>query len=482
MSPRPVIFVQPPASFDNHAPCLDDKQYGLGILANAAWLKSKGFPVEGHHLPLDRHRGKPIEDSLDRIVASNPLLVAIGLNWVHFSDGAIETARRLKARAPGLAILVGGQHASLFAAEIAGTHADCIDGVIQGEAEVPLLTICRALQDTGEMPDDVPGLHRTNRPSATQRVVENMEALPTYSYRTFQGAPLQRDVGALSTTRGACPFKCAWCIEPVIGRLQGRRKLQFHSAKHIVHQMEALIDEGINRFTIQDNFFVGGDRKLVALADEMERRRVRPKHLNIFSHPESFGAEGCRAFARCADKASLDFGVETGSPRVAEINNRRLDPDHVVDQTECAVNAGVEVYTWWMVGLPGEDQTALNETEDLILRTMRVGGVPRWVSPLILFPKTPIHDAPDAYGVTTRFKTFSDYTTFSRTTLAEAVLFSDTISHETEEATRDDITAASLRLRKFIVAHLDVLRDFYRDRPVTPELGTVEGRVLQSFF
>ena len=196
MSPRPVIFVQPLASFDNPAPCLDDKQYGLGILANAAWLKSKGFPVEGHHLPLDRHRGKAIEDSLDSIVESNPLLVAIGLNWVHFSDGAIETARRLKARAPGLAIVVGGQHASLFAAEIAGTHTDCIDGVIQGEAEVPLLTICQTLQDTGEMPDDVPGLHRPNRPSATQRVVEDMEALPTYSYRTFQSAPLQRDVGA----------------------------------------------------------------------------------------------------------------------------------------------------------------------------------------------------------------------------------------------------------------------------------------------
>ena len=482
MSPRPVIFVQPPASFDNPAPCLDDKQYGLGILANAAWLKSKGFPVEGHHLPLDRHHGKAVGESLDRIIERDPLLVAVGLNWVHFSDGAIETARRLKSRAPHLPIVVGGQHASLFAAEIAGAHADCIDGVIQGEAEVPLLTICRALQETGRIPDDVPGLHRPNRPATTQHVVEDMEALPTYSYRTFQSAPLQRDVGALSTTRGACPFKCAWCIEPVIGRLQGRRKLQFHSAGHIVDQMESLIAEGIDRFTIQDNFFVGGNRKLIALADEMERRNVRPKHLNIFSHPESYGAEGYAAFAGCAERASLDFGVETGSPRVAAINNRRLELDHVVDQTRTAVDVGVEVYTWWMVGLPGEDDAALTETESLILRTMRVGGVPRWVSPLILFPKTPIHDDPETFGVTTRFRTFSDYTAFSRTTLAEAVLFSDTIGHETKEATRDDITAASLRLRKFVVAHLGILRDFYAERPTKPDLATVEGRVLQSFF
>ena len=135
-----------------------------------------------------------------------------------------------------------------------------------------------------------------------------------------------------------------------------------------------------------------------------------------------------------------------------------------------------------MVGLPGEDDTALAETEDLILRTMEVGGVPRWVSPLILFPKTPIHEAPEAFGVTTRFKNFEDYTTFSRTTLAEAVLFSDTIGHETNEASREDITKASLRLRKFIASKLDRLRAFYANRPVSPDLSAVESRVLQSFF
>ncbi len=254
------------------------------------------------------------------------------------------------------------------------------------------------------------------------------------------------------------------------------------SAVHIVDQMQALMEEGIHRFTIQDNFFVGGDRKLVALSEEMTRRGTQPKHLNIFAHPESYGDEGFAAFAASSEKASLDFGVETGSVRVAEINHRRLDPDHVIRQTESAVENRVELYTWWMVGLPGEDDAALAETEDLILHTMEVGGVPRWVSPLILFPKTPIHETPEAFGVTTRFKNFEDYTAFSRTTLAEAVLFSDTIGHETREASREGITEASLRLRKFIARHMDCLRRFYADRPVSPDLSTVEGRVLQSFF
>lgn len=56
---RPVVFVQPPASFDNRAPCLDDKQFGLGILANAAYLQGWGFAPEGFHIPLMLHEVLP---------------------------------------------------------------------------------------------------------------------------------------------------------------------------------------------------------------------------------------------------------------------------------------------------------------------------------------------------------------------------------------------------------------------------------------
>ncbi|WNZ54094.1 hypothetical protein QT397_02165 (plasmid) [Microbulbifer sp. MKSA007] len=35
-----VLFIQPPTSFNQTSPCLDDKQFGLGLLANAAWLEA----------------------------------------------------------------------------------------------------------------------------------------------------------------------------------------------------------------------------------------------------------------------------------------------------------------------------------------------------------------------------------------------------------------------------------------------------------
>lgn len=482
MRPAPILFVQPPASFDNASPCLDDKQYGLGILANAAWLETNGFPVDGIHIPLMLNQGFSADDAIDLILAKSPLLVAIGLNWVHFSAGALETARRLRDRRPDLPIVIGGQHAGLFADEIAASNPELVNGVIRGEAEVPLLQIAQALARGDDFPTEVPGLHTCAGDALPPQVVKDLDSLPVYSYRSLRPKPLQPDVAAVSTARGACPFRCAWCIEPVVGRMQGRNKLQFHSPARIVDQIEALGAEGISRFTIQDAFFVGGDRKLVGLADELICRRIRPKHLNIFAHPDSFTTEGMAALAACCDVGSIDYGIETGSTRVAAVNNRRLDPDEVVERVASAVSAGLEPYSWWMAGLPGEDEQALSETEELIGRTMDVGGIPRWVSPLILFPKTEIHAHPERFGVRTRFRTFDDYAVFSRITLAEAVMFSEAIAHETAEACRDAITAAALRLRKFIVENLSRLHEAYAGLARVPDLSAIDTRIRQSFL
>ncbi|MCG7978416.1 MAG: B12-binding domain-containing radical SAM protein [Candidatus Thiodiazotropha endolucinida] len=478
----PVTFVQPPASYKHQNPCLDDKQFGLGILANAAWLENNGFNTSGVHIPLTLHHGFSPDDAINLIIGSRPLLVAIGLNWVHFSEGAIETARRIKERQSDCTIIIGGQHASLFAEEIANHYQDCVDGVIIGEAEIPLLEICRSLRDSGKLPSNLNGLVRNNAQATPPQVVEPIDSLPVYHYSHLRPRPLQPDVAAVSTTRGACPFNCSWCIEPVIGRLQGRNKLQFHSASRITDQIAVLLTEGINRFTIQDNFFIGGDKKLIELAETLIKREVRPAHLNIFAHPESYQGEGLEALASCCDRASIDYGVETGSKKVAALNNRRLEPDDVVERIGAASSSSVEPYTWWMVGLPGEDDEALSETETLIKRTMQAGGVPRWVSPMILFPKTPIHMKPEQFGVKPEFQRFSDYAVFSKTTLAEALLFSDTVTHKIDRSSRKDITSASSRLRRFIVDNLEITEAFYADHSLNPDIGSVKQRITQSFF
>lgn len=479
---RPVYLIQPPANLSGRKPCLDDTQYGLGLLALSAWLEQHDFKALGLHVPLALYHGFALDELVNMVAQGKPLLVAIGMNWVHFSQGAIELATLIKRALPECPIVVGGQHASLFAAEIMARHGAVIDGVIVGEAERPLLAACRSLRENGSMDVDVPGLARPDGSMGAPSVVPEIDALPLYSYRALRPRPRQEDVAALSTTRGACPFRCAWCIEPVVGRVQGRPRLSFHSSARIADQIERLMGEGIDRFTIQDNFFVGGDRHLINLALTLRKRRLRPRHLNLFAHPDSYGRAGFLALAESCERSSVDFGVETGSVAVARKNHRTLDPDGVVASIDAAVVAGVEPYTWWMVGLPGEGPDELAETEQLIERTMHAGGIPRWVSPLILFPKTPIHEQPHDYGVSLRFRGFDDYARFSTTTLSEALTFSDVQTHHTEQASADEIGQASRRLRRFIAERFGLLEDFYRGHAQPPDLASTRQRVAASFF
>lgn len=483
---RPVWLIQPPPNLSGRRPCLDDQQFGLGLLALSAWLRKHGYRCEGLHFPLALTNGEEIDDLLSRIVSSDPLLVAIGMNWVHFSLGALALAKRLKAILPSCPIVVGGQHASLFAQEIMErpevATGGVLDGVIVGEAELPLLRLCESLRADGKIDDEVPGLVRPGGRSTPPLVVDNLDRLPIYSYRALQPGPAQMDTAALSTARGACPFRCAWCIEPVVGRVQGRPQLRFHSAERIADQIELLTAEGRDRLTIQDNFFVGGDRKLIELSRALCRRNVRPRHINLFAHPDSYSAEGLQALAECCERASIDYGVETGSVRVAGKNHRHLDPAQVVEQIGAAVRCGVEPYTWWMVGLPFEDEQALAETEDLVTRTMGVGGIPRWVSPLILFPRTPIHEQPEHYRVKLNFTRFEDYARFSETTLTEALLFADTVTHYSENGSPDACQQASLRLRRHIHQHFAALEDFYHDHRLQPDLAAARQRIESSFF
>lgn len=480
---RPVCILQPPASVTNRSPCLDDRQYGLGILALAAWLEQNGFPVVARHLPLALREGLSVADSIEELRALDPLVVAIGLNWVHFSRGALEIARMVRAALPGVPIVIGGQHASLFAGEIMERYADVVDAVIVGEAERPLLAICEGVAATGRVPAGIGGVRTRDARAAAPDVVADIDSLPVYSYRAMTPAPLQPRCGAVSTARGACPYRCAYCVEPVVGRAQGRPRLTFHSPARVAEQMARLMAEGVDRFTIQDNFFVGGDRAAIGLAEAMRERGVRPLHLNVFAHPESFGPDGFAALAGAAASTTVDLGVETGAPAVAERVHRSLDPERVQGAVRDATRAGIVPYTWWLVGLPGDDASAREQTRRLLLDTMREGGIPRWVSTLVLLPRTPMHAHPERYGVSPRFETFEDYAAFSEATLAEALHFPDLITHTTDESSAEDLLEESRSLRRFILEHFGELERFYGAGGArAADLSSVRQCIASSFF
>jgi radical SAM superfamily enzyme YgiQ (UPF0313 family) len=477
-------LVQPPVSLENANPCLDDKQFGLGMLALAAFLRSRGIETFGVHVPLALARGKTVEQVVSEIRQRNPGVFAIGLNWLHFSRGAIQFAQLLKRAVPDALLVVGGQHATLFADALVEVAPDTIDAVICGEAELPLYDICRSYLSSGTIESGIPGVILPQDGLSRRRpcVISDIDSLPLYSYQDLQPGPFDASTAALTTGRGPCPFQCAYCVEPAIGKLQGRDRLVQQSAERIAEQIGSLLDEGKRRFSVQDAFFVGGDKLVIELAAALKRRGLRPAHFNVFAHPGSYTLDGLRALASIADVTSIDYGAETGSSKVAALARRPIDPGRIVPSVEWAVEAGVIPYTWWLVGLPGEDALAMAETKKMILATMLAGAVPRWVSPVILFPQTAIWRDAAQFGLKTLFESFGDYSHFSEQTLAESKVSSNLITHCAADGHPDQILGRCRELNRFISMNMGIVRKFYRERPnrPVPDFSWIDRSITDS--
>ena len=112
-----------------------------GILYLASYLRRGGIEAfvrlyDGDETEEDVFR------SLEALVARvRPRLVGISLKWFHHVHRALLLARTLRAIDPDIRIVVGGNTASYWWREL---HAfDCIDHIVLGDGERPLLALCQ---------------------------------------------------------------------------------------------------------------------------------------------------------------------------------------------------------------------------------------------------------------------------------------------------------------------------------------------------
>lgn len=111
----------------------------MGLLGLADYLRQNGRSTEIIHLGVERQKQGEID--LEKILAERkPDIVGLDLHWHFQAYDVIEVAKRIKAIRPGIAVLLGGFTATVFAEEILKTY-DCVDFVIRGESEIPILDL-----------------------------------------------------------------------------------------------------------------------------------------------------------------------------------------------------------------------------------------------------------------------------------------------------------------------------------------------------
>jgi len=159
----------------------------------------------------------------------------------------------------------------------------------------------------------------------------------------------------VSTQRG-CPYTCKWCSTAVYGQSYRRRP-----AKLVVEEM-AMLQQKYNpdSFWFVDDVFTVSHKWIREYHEETQKQ-----HINIpfecITRAERLNDEILQLLKE-AGCFRIWIGAESGSQKIIDAMDRRVDVNTVKNAIIKTNAMGIETGTFIMLGYPGEDENDINET------------------------------------------------------------------------------------------------------------------------
>jgi radical SAM superfamily enzyme YgiQ (UPF0313 family) len=328
------------------------------------------FPFVAKHLP---NQSFDIF-GLSSICSSYPLTLRLA-----------EEIRNVNSRAK---IILGGPQASVV--DVATMRAfPSVDVIVRGEADDTFPTLLRLLKDDGLAWQNISGItfRRDNEvvrnPNAP--VVENLDRLPLPAFdldlRIKDRGGIHLEIG-----RG-CPFACTFCSTNDFFR----RNFRLKSPPRMIADITFLKNEyGLNYFSLVHDMYTIDRKKVVAFCEA------------ILASGEKF-TWGCSARTDCIDDDLLElmaragctgifFGIETGSQRLQEVINKKLDLAEALQRIECADRNGIKTTVALIAGFPEETRDDLRDTIHFFIDSLRFDHAEPQCSLLAPLAATPVYD------------------------------------------------------------------------------------------
>ena len=373
----------------------------LGLLALAAVAEAAGHAVSIYDPKRLLRRGElPYDETLYERVAGD--LLARGADAIGFTTlgcsflFALNVAARIKASEPEMPILLGGPHATMLHREILERFPQ-FDVIARHECDETFPAILDRLGARDF--DGIPGVSwRT--PSGLRFTdgkpkVTDLDSLPIASYDHYPIADLGLSLLRIEAGRG-CPYHCTFCS--TAGFFQ--RSFRLKSAARLVRELDLLHARyGISDFKLDHDMFTVSRKKVVefceAVAGRGYRWRASARVDGVDEELlEIMAASGC---------VGLYFGIETGSARMQQICEKRLDLDLVLPILDAAGALGIDATASFITGYPEEGEEDQDATLDLLGRCMRPASLTQ-LHILAPEPGTPLFErhrhelAYDGYG------------------------------------------------------------------------------------
>lgn len=260
------------------------------------------------------------------------------------------------------------------------------DFLVIGEGEETFYELVQALQDNTDY-NTISGIAFKNANGTIQtnsaRILrKNLDELPNPNrhkinlqayfdvWKKYHGYSAM----TLSSMRG-CPYTCHWCSRGVYGQSYRRR-----SPISVVEEIKQIIEQyKPDNIWFVDDVFTVSHKWLEEFTTLIEQNNIKLPY-ECITRADRLNTEAIQLLKR-SGCFRVWIGAESGSQRIIDLMDRRVDVQKVQHMIREAQQAGIQAGTFIMLGYPSETEADIKAT----LRHLKRSN-PEWFTITITYP------------------------------------------------------------------------------------------------
>lgn len=178
-------------------------------------------------------------------------------------------------------------------------------------------------------------------------------------YRRSPSSKKREPVFSVITTRG-CPYDCIFCNK-IFGRQVRRR-----SIGNVIEEIKLAKEKmGAREIRFWDETFTLNKNFVVGLCKAIIQERVNLPwscngHINTLD-------EETLSWMKTAGCWEIDFGIEGGTDKVLQLIKKGITVEQVKRDVAMVKKCGIEVRTFFILGLPGDTKASINASINLAI-------------------------------------------------------------------------------------------------------------------
>jgi len=298
-----------------------------------------------------------------KIAARRPDVLALSL-YVWNAQRSLFLASAVKRHLPAITVLVGGPEVTPDNMWVLKHPA--VDAGVFGEGESRIVAVVEALA-AGKDPRGIPGIFF----KTDARIVTNMDPAPRwdldrcpYPYLDHTIGPARDGTLFLETVRG-CPFRCRYCYYH-----KSYEQVRSYSPESVAAVLDFAYasDSVVREIYLMDPTFNAAKGFREVLRSMVARRASKDLAVHTELRADLLDSRDVELL-RDAGLRTAEVGLQTIDKKVLSAAGRQGDPIAVAAGVALLKDAGIEVTTGVILGLPGDTPEGFSRTLQWLKRT-----------------------------------------------------------------------------------------------------------------